>query len=507
MAVPNNDDPPVIAARGLRKSFGGVEVLHGVDIEARAGRVLALLGENGAGKSTTVKILVGDYRADAGQIHIDGQPTRIETPADGEAAGVRVIYQEFMDAPDLTVAENILLGHWPTSRGVVRWSEIRRRAGEVIDELGVNMDLDAEVGTLGVAERQIVEIARSLVNEARVLILDEPTSALAAEEVESLFSFVRRLRDQGVAIIYITHRLDEVEEIGDDILIFRDGHVVAHGEVAEFDRQAIVHAMVGEELKEEIEEFRATAAGERESEVALSIRGASIRGTVSDVDVDVHRGEIVALFGRLGCGATELAEAVFGVRPLDAGHMALNGQRLHPRSPADAIDAGIGFVPVDRKTQGLLTGLSVSENLAVSRWGRGAALSLVRPSGVAEAFGRWQDTLSIRAPQGAQQPIDTLSGGNQQKVMLGRWLERAAEVLVLAEPTRGVDVGARAEIYRVLHELAGDGAAILVVSSDLDEVLRIADRVVVFSRGKVSGEYRRSDGLDRPTLVHAAAMK
>lgn len=514
MSVPAAGDQPAapdgfrLRATGLRKSFGGVEVLHGVDVEAVGGRVLALLGENGAGKSTAVKLLAGDYTRDGGSISISGRGIDIRSPRDAEAAGIRMIFQEFVDAPELTVAENISLGRLPRRGGLVDWRAARTVARTVLDQLGVDIAVDRPVGDLGVAERQIIEIARALVADARLLVLDEPTSALAAEEVDNLFRFVRRLRDQGVAVVYITHRLDEVAEIADDVLVFRDGDVVAAGPVGEFGQQRIVEAMVGHRLENTIEVLdRTTETGSADGEAALlEVRAATVAGLFADVDFNVRAGEIVALFGRLGCGAQEVAEALFGLRRLDSGTVAFGDRDGQPRSPWQAIRYGIGYVPVDRKTEGILTGLSIAENIAIARWAEASRAGLLSPRVSRGAFERWRDVLRIAAAQGALQPIDTLSGGNQQKVVLGRWLERGARLLILAEPTRGVDVGARAEIYRVLADLAADGVGILVVSADIEEVLRVSDRVVVLSRGRVAESFVRDD-VDRVRLTRAAAMK
>lgn len=507
MNASETETPFVLRAEGLRKSFAGVEVLHGVDLEAHGGRVLALLGENGAGKSTAIKILAGDYRRDAGAIYVGGEQVDIDTPSQAEAVGVKVIFQEFMDAPELTVVENIALGHLPSRFGVVRWAEARRKAEAILDELGVEIPLNARVGALGVAERQILEIARALDADARLLILDEPTSALAAEEVEALFRFIRRLRERGVAIIYITHRLDEVEAIADDVIVFRDGDVVASGLAADFSTHELVEAMVGQRLQNELEEVAKEAEHEGERTVlpTLELAGASLPGLIEGVDLVVAPGEVVALFGRLGCGAVELAEAIFGLHPL-GGTVTIAGKVGQPASPAEAIARGVGFVPVDRKTQGILQGQSLSENISVASWGQRMLFSILRPSAIAKAYARWEDRLNISAMQGSGQAIETLSGGNQQKVVLGRWLEHESKLLILAEPTRGVDVGARAEIYHVLRGLAEQGLAVLIVSSDMDEVLRISNRAVVLSRGRVTAVFERHE-LDRAALAHAASMK
>lgn len=488
--------------KGVHKSFGGIEVLHGVDLDIRGGRVLALLGENGAGKSTAVKILTGDHRADAGTISVDGEIVAVRSPRDAKRLGFRVIYQEFSDAPDLTVAENISLGALPSSRGVVNWSAVRAHARSVLGELDVEIDPLTRVGALGVAERQILEIARALDGQARLLVLDEPTSALSADEVTRLFTLIGRFRAQGMAIVYITHRLDEVEQLADDVVVFRDGAVVASGTADEFDRDALIAAMIGRELLETtgaIEAPPSSTAGP-----VLSLRSVKLGDVFTSVDLDVQAGEITAVFGRVGCGAVELAEAIFGLRAFDDGTMTFDGREWQPRHPADAIRRGIGFVPADRKQQGLLVGLSVSDNVSVANWRRLATGGVLRPTVLTKVWKRWREVLGIDARGGARQDVSTLSGGNQQKTMLGRWLEHECRLLVLVEPTRGVDVGARAEIYRVLDQLASRGAAVIVVSSDVEEVARLAHTVHVMSKGRIVERMRRPH-IGRAALIAAAS--
>ena len=493
-----------LRATGLRKSFGGVEVLHGVDVSVKGGEVLALLGENGAGKSTAIKILAGDYKRDGGVIVIDGEEAEIKNPRDAGEYGLRVIYQEFSDAPDLTVAENLSLGRLPLSRfGLVDWAQVRRNARDILEKLGVELPIRALVGALGVAERQVLEIARALAGSARLLILDEPTSALTLEETDALFAFIERLKAQGVAIIYITHRLDEVERIADRVLVFRDGDAVAEGPVSEFGRKEMVEAMVGHELVEEVASLR-----DEQHEFGapvLMLEAATCEGAFADLDLQVREGEILSLFGRLGCGGLEVAEAVFGLRAISGGSMRVGDTTGQPASPKDAIsNFGVGFVPVDRKIDGLLTVLNVAENLSVASWPWMTLAGLLPPRTTARVFERWQEALDIRGKGGASQIVDTLSGGNQQKVVLGRWLERQSKVLVLAEPTRGVDVGARAQIYNVLRRFADQGIAVLVASSDIEEVVRISDTIVVMSRGRVVARHQ-AGAVDRARLIRQAA--
>jgi ribose transport system ATP-binding protein len=471
-------------AREIRKSFGGVEVLRGVDLDATGGEVLALLGENGAGKSTLVKILAGDYEADSGTIEIAGESHRTLDPAAARRRGIRMIFQELAAAPDLTVAENVMLGQWPARYGIVNWRALRAAARRILAELGVPLDLDAPVGSLRVAERQVVEIARALVGEARCLILDEPTAALSHQEVERLFAFIGRLRERGVAIIYITHRLDEVVRIAERVQILRDGSSVLEGLVSEYQRDALVTAMVGRAVGK-VE--RPDPLEAEPTSVLLRFEAASSGVAFHDLDLTIGNGEVVALYGKIGSGTAEVAEVAFGVRRLTAGRLEVGPGGVAVGSPARAINAGVGFLPADRQRDGAFMVLSVAKNLSAPSWRRLArARTLITARDEATAYARWHNVLSVRSRNDPEQPIGTLSGGNQQKVLLGRWLESRSRVLVLVEPTRGVDVGARAEIYRLVRSLAGDGIGVLVVTSDFEEVVQVADRALVMSRGAVS---------------------
>ena len=484
MAAPESQ-PFRLQARAIRKSFGGVEVLHGVDLDAVGGSVLALLGENGAGKSTLVRILAGDHAPDSGEIVVGGEAHTVLDPLGARALGVRMIFQELSDAPALTVAENISLGRWPGRRGIVRWREVRERAERALAELGVDIDPDAPVASLRIGERQAVEIARAISDNARCLILDEPTAALSAQEVDRLFHAVRRLRERGTAIVYITHRLDEVVQIADRVEVLRDGDVVLEREVAGTSRAELVTAMVGRAVGEVSRPDGPTPdAG---AAPILAFTGAASPGAFADVDLAVAPGEVVALYGKLGSGTAEVAETAFGLRKLSAGECRLKGAEHAPGAPPVAIAAGVGLVPADRQREGTFMVRSVAENLSVPSWSRLARRGLLRRASEARAYKRWHDELSIRSRNDPEQLIGTLSGGNQQKVVLGRWLERESDVLVLIEPTRGVDVGARMEIYRVIRKLAREGMGVLVATSDYEEVVQLADRAAVMARGRIVG--------------------
>ncbi|MFI1093885.1 sugar ABC transporter ATP-binding protein [Streptomyces sp. NPDC020917] len=494
-----------LRARGIRKSFGGTEVLHGVDVDIVGGRVLALLGENGAGKSTFVRVVAGAHGPDAGTLDFTGPDgTRDVVPAldplGARRRGIRMIFQELSDAPDLTVAENIGLGHWPRRRGgLVDWRALRRRAREVLDSMGVDLDLDAPVGTLRIGERQIVEIARALSDDATCLVLDEPTAALSAEEVDRLFRFVRRLRAQGVAIVYITHRLDEVAAIADDVAVLRDGVVSASGPAAGFRRSQLVTAMVGRDIGAV---RRPEAAAAEPGDPVLEFRRAGSPPAYGDVDLSVRAGEIVCLYGKVGSGTADVADTVFGRRRLSSGSVHVLG-REPAREPRQAIDQGVGYLAADRQREGALITRSIGENLAAPSWPRLSRFGTIGSAREQEAFERWSTMLDIKAVGGAGQLLATLSGGNQQKVLLARWLERGSELLVLVEPTRGVDVGARADIYTALRALAANGAGVLVATSDYEEVVQLADRAVVMIRGRVTSELQ-ADQITTEALTDAA---
>jgi ribose transport system ATP-binding protein len=491
-----------LRAAEIRKSFGGVEVLHGVDLEAIGGSVLALLGENGAGKSTLVKIIAGDYTADAGEIVIDAVSYPSLTPIAARDLGVAIIFQEFQDAPTLTVAENISLGRLPNRLGIVDWRVVRERARKILKELDVDIDPARRVSTLRVGERQIIEIARALSRKARLLILDEPTAALSHHEAETLFKFVRRLRDQGVAIIYITHRLDEVTAIADRVQVLRDGNVALLANVAETDRASMIQAMVGRRISE----ITRPGASDTIEGGTPAIRWAAAASDdeFHDVSVEVRRGEIVAIYGKLGSGATEVGETAYGLRPITAGSLEVDGRPVAIKGPSHGVEAGVGFLPADRKAGGGFMVRPVMENVAVASWSRMAALrQFITRRSEAKAYRRWHDKLSIRSRNDPRQAMGTLSGGNQQKVLLARWLERSSRVLVLIEPTRGVDVGARQDIYRALRTLTAEGVAVLISTSDYEEAVQVADRVYVMVKGTVVDDLT-GDAVTTTRLLAAA---
>jgi ABC-type sugar transport system ATPase subunit len=485
---------------GIRKAFPGVQALDGVDLEVRAGEVHVLLGENGAGKSTLMQVLAGACQRDAGTIDVDGRAAAIATPRDAQALRIAVIQQELQLVPELSVAENVLLGRLPHRFGVVDHAALGRQARAALAPLDPTIDVRQHAGTLRLGAQQLVEIARALSMHAQLLVLDEPTSALTDRETARLFDVLRTLTARGVAVIYISHRLDEIFAIGDRVTVLRDGRSVATMPLATTDRRTLIRAMTDRDVSETTAHHApasATSQGER-----LSVRGLSTRNVLHEVSLQVHAGEIVGVAGLLGAGRTEVARAIFGIDRLSAGTITVDGRPLALRTPRDAIAAGIGFLTEDRKREGLLLDRSVQENVALpvlrslSRWG------VMRRSAERALATRFISALRIRTPS-AQQSVRTLSGGNQQKVVLAKWLATGARVLLLDEPTRGVDVGAKEEMHALIRALAHDGVAVLLLSSDLPELLALANRTYVMRDGRVAGELRGAEQVAERVMALA----
>jgi ribose transport system ATP-binding protein len=504
--------PALLEMRGIRKSFAGTEVLHGVDLTLHAGEVLALLGENGAGKSTLMKILNGDYSKDAGQIVLDGRPMEFRTPRDAQRAGIRVIYQELNDAPDLSAAENVLLGHLPrkskTFPGTVMvdWAEARQRAAKVLSSLNADFPPERPMRRLSVGQRQVVEIAKALsaTIAARILVMDEPTAALTPREVDVLFDTIASLRRQGVGIIYISHRLDEVRRIAQRVMVLRDGNVAGVVSASDVGRREIVRMMVGRDVEHGGAHRTASEKAAPVVPAALVVEHLSRNRAFEDVNFEVRPGEAVGLFGLLGAGHLEVTRALFGANPADSGTITVDGAVVSIRSPRQAKRCGIGLVAEDRKVDALVPAMSVADNLMLAHWPGVATGGVVSRRRQMERAKEWVGRLGVRLKSGVRQPIATLSGGNQQKVVLARWLEAGVRVLLLNEPTRGVDVGARADIYALLAELREKGLAVVVCSSDLEEILEVADRVLVFVKGKQVAAFDRQDANQESLLAAAA---
>ncbi len=474
---------PLLEMRGIVKSFPGVQALRGVDLRLHTGEVLALLGENGAGKSTLIKVLGGAYRADAGTIAIDGHATPLHSPPLSRAAGVAVIYQEFNLVPGLTAVENIFLGQEVTRAGFITQKRERARAAALFQRLGVEINLDAPCRLLTTAHQQLVEIAKALACDARIIVMDEPSAALTSHEVAQLFEIIRDLQRQGMGIIYISHRLDEVFTIADRVTILRDGQNVGESPRAQINRHQIIERMVGRELKDEFPP-RHVQIGAPRLEVSGLRRGHSVR----DVSFTVRRGEILALTGLVGAGRTETVRLIFGADPREAGEIRIDGRICALRSPQAAIAAGIGLLTEDRKLQGLVLGHSVRENFGLPNLTWLARRGFVRLRQERTHFARSINQLKIKVPH-QEERAGHLSGGNQQKVVLAKWLARDCDILIFDEPTRGIDVGAKYEIYLLMNELVAAGKAIIMISSELPEVLGMADRILVLHEGRVTGEF------------------
>ncbi len=493
------DEPPRLRLSGITKSFGGVRALRGVSLDLRPGEIVALCGENGAGKSTLAKALAGEIAPDSGTIAIDGRTVALTDPATARRLGIAVIYQELNYVPTLSVAENVLLGKLPRRGPRIDWPATEREAAAILAPLAPDLAgrVRQPVAALPVAERQIVEIARALSLDARVLVMDEPTAALNHEDASRLFALVRALAAQGVSIIYVSHRLDEVFALADRVVVLRDGAVVGDAPTAATDRARVVRQMVGSDVAE----FAPRPAPASAAPV-LEVHGLSRRGAIHEIDLTVHAGEIVGVFGLLGSGAETLVKALFGARRADRGEVIVDGRSLGTPTPERARRAGMALVPGERKEEGLVLGLGVRENLSLSSLAavsRAGVIDRRRERERADASIR---SLRIRTP-GLDAPVGRLSGGNQQKVVLGRWLQARPRVFVLEEPTRGIDVGAKVEVYRLMEGLAEGGAGILLVSSELPEILSMADRILVLSEGRLVAEFPRGGATQEEILDRA----
>jgi ABC-type sugar transport system ATPase subunit len=490
-------DTPLLEMQGIEKSFPGVRALRDVDLVLHQGEVLALLGENGAGKSTLIKILGGAHRADRGEIRILGGSASLTSPAAALSAGVGVIYQEFNLVPGLSSWENIFLGRESTALFVRRAAE-RQRTKEIFEEIGANIPIDTPCGQLSIAQQQMVEIAKALSQEVRIMVMDEPSAALTPREVDKLFAVIHKLRDRGIGVIYISHRLDEISRVADRVMVLRDGQNVAERSMADLTRSTIIEWMVGRTIDDEFPK-RSTTIGETRLELKHLCRDPFVR----DVSLTIRQGEILGVTGLVGAGRTELARLVFGADPMDGGEVWLDGRRLNVHSPGDAIRAGICLLTEDRKHQGLVLGLSACANFALPNLLVLSTLGWVHHRQERIRFQHYVDTLRIRLPH-ADQIASHLSGGNQQKVVLAKWLEKSSEVIIFDEPTRGVDVGGKYEIYTLMNELASQGKAIMMISSELPEVLGMSDRVVVMHEGRVTGTIENVGEATQEMLMNLA---
>ncbi len=485
----------------ITKEFPGVVALDDVSFSCRVGEVHALVGENGAGKSTLMKILAGVYHPDQGEIRLRGKTVQLTNPAEAQRMGIGIIYQEFNLLPWLTVTENILLGDLPRTRlGVIDWARAHEEAQRALDRLGVCLDLRDRVIDLSVAQQQLVEIAKvlSLHTDLSIIIMDEPSAVLAGHELEQLFQVIRTLQSQGVTVVYISHRLDEVFQIAERVTVLRDGRVVGTGEVKDMDKPTLIRMMVGRSLDETFPPAQGSVGGP-----LLEVRNLSSgRLGLRDISFTVNRGEILGLAGLVGAGRSELATALFGVGPVDSGEVLLDGRPVALGRPRRAIDMGMALVPENRKLQGLVLSQSVRNNTSLVVLDRLKDFWLINDRRESELVARQVEGLDIKTPS-LEQEVGYLSGGNQQKVVLAKWLCSAPKLIIMDEPTRGIDVGAKAEIYHLMRELANRGTGIIMISSELPEIIGMSDRILVMSRGRIAGELSREEATEERILTLA----
>lgn len=496
---------PFLEMHGISKTFPGVKALNRVDLHLRPGEVHVLAGENGAGKSTLMKIMTGVYKADpGGVIRVDGQDTVIRDPVHARALGISIIYQELAVVNNMTVAENIYLAREPlTAAGLIDRRRMNANARAVLAELDISIDPDTRVGSLSIGQKQMVEIARAISYSSRLIIMDEPTASLSHHEATVLTRMVRKLAAQNIGIVYISHRMDEIFEIADRITVLRDGETVDSRPASEMTRDLLVRKMVDRDLSQLFGEHLSHAT----DQVLMSVRGLGLKrptaqgARVSDVSFELHKGEILGFFGLVGAGRTEVMEMIFGSRA-HVGHIAIDGREVRIESPSDAIAQGIGFVTEDRKEQGLVLGMSVRENFSLTHLADYCRLDVVNRRRETEACRGYVRSLGIKTPS-TEQKVLNLSGGNQQKVVIAKWVARRPRILIVDEPTRGIDIGAKAEVHALLNRLASEGMSIIVVSSDLPEILAISDRVVVLKEGRISGILGRHDATQERVMLAA----
>ncbi|MDT7724489.1 MAG: rhamnose transport system ATP-binding protein [Actinomycetota bacterium] len=499
MAAPAHPPTPLLELRAVSKSFEAVRALREVSLTLYPGEVHALAGENGAGKSTLVRIIGGEHRPDSGQLLLSGAPAGFSSPREAQHHGVAVIHQEPTQFPDLSVAENVFMGRQPLRSGRrVDRREMNKRSSELFAQLGVPIDPLRPTRGLSIADQQIIEIAKALSADARIIVMDEPTAALSSLEADRLFGVARKLAEGGAALLFISHRLDEMYTLCDRVTVLRDGAVVAAGEVmADIDQDALVRRMVGRPVDQLFPQREATTGDE-----ILVVEGLTRTGVFNDISFSVRRGEIVGLAGLVGSGRSEVARAVFGIDPHDGGSVRVRGVELPAGNPRAAIDSGVALVPEDRREQGLILELSIERNASLARLKAVSGKGIVSRSAERSLAREWADRLGLKS--GAlSDPVATLSGGNQQKVVLGKWLATEPSVLIVDEPTRGIDIGAKVEVHTLLSDLAAQGMAILLISSELPEVLGMADRVLVMHEGRITADLSKNEASEEAVMYAA----
>ena len=498
---------PLVRMQGIHKAFAGVQALQDCHFELRAGEVHALMGENGAGKSTMMKVLAGVYQPDAGEILVDGRAVTLPSPRAAQDIGLRIIHQELHLMNHLSAAQNIFIGREPMRRGLGRWlldeDALNARATALFAQMHLALDPRTPVGELTVAKQQMVEIAKALSFDSRVLIMDEPTAALNNAEIAELFRLIRQLQARGVGIVYISHKMDELKQIADRVTVMRDGQVIDTVPAATTPMERIIAMMVGRDLGHHDPVVPDTSA----QAVALEVRGLTRGRAIRDVGFTLRRGEILGLAGLMGAGRTEVARAIFGADPLDAGEVRVNGQPVRIRTPRDAVAHGIGYLSEDRKQFGLATGLDVETNIVLASVERFAAgpLGWLRQRDMRSSAVAYVRQLAIKTPS-VEQQVRLLSGGNQQKIVIAKWLLRDCDILFFDEPTRGIDIGAKSEIYKLLNSLAAAGKAIVMISSELPEILRMSHRVLVMCEGRITGELSAAEATQE-RIMHLATLR
>lgn len=488
------DNNYILTLKNITKEFPGVKALDDVTINIERGTIHGLVGENGAGKSTLIKVLAGIYQTNKGEIILDGKPCRFNSPIEARRAGISVVHQEIKLAEPLSVAENMFLGNVQLKNGLVDWKGMRRRAREIVEDLGMDIDINAQVSSLTVAKKQIVEIMHAINNNSRILIMDEPSAVLTDRELEVMFRIVKQLRDEGITIIYISHRLDEIFGLCSNVSVLRDGCHIDTIPVASVDRQGLINMMVGREMGQEYPKEVGNVGG-----TILEVKNLS-RGILRDISFEVKSGEVFGISGLVGAGRTELARAILGIDKPESGEVYVRGKKVHYRTFADAIRDGLGLIPEDRKLQGLVQIMSVKRNTTLVNMKRVLRAGVISSSLEEKLSKEYADKLHVVTPS-METEVQYLSGGNQQKVVIAKWLFQNSEILFLDEPTRGIDVGAKAEIYRLINRMAKEGKTIIMISSEMPELLGMCDRIMVMHEGHKMGELNAAEATQEKIMA------
>lgn len=488
------DNNYILTLKNITKEFPGVKALDDVTINIERGTIHGLVGENGAGKSTLIKVLAGIYRPNKGEIILDGKPCRFNSPIEARRAGISVVHQEIKLAEPLSVAENMFLGNVQLKNGLVDWKGMRRRAREIVEDLGMDIDINAQVSSLTVAKKQIVEIMHAINNNSRILIMDEPSAVLTDRELEVMFRIVKQLRDKGITIIYISHRLDEIFGLCSNVSVLRDGRHIDTIPVASVDRQGLINMMVGREMGQEYPKEVGNVGG-----TILEVKNLS-RGILQDISFEVKSGEVFGISGLVGAGRTELARAILGIDKPESGEVYVRGKKVHYRTFADAIRDGLGLIPEDRKLQGLVQIMSVKRNTTLVNMKRVLRAGVISSSLEEKLSKEYANKLHVVTPS-METEVQYLSGGNQQKVVIAKWLFQNSEILFLDEPTRGIDVGAKAEIYRLINRMAKEGKTIIMISSEMPELLGLCDRIMVMHEGHKMGELNAAEATQAKIMA------